>query len=207
MASSPQSPPARPFIVAVLGLKNSGKTTVAAALVADLSADGFRVAAVKSSHLGRLDLDPRGRDSRNLYDAGALCVIAQGREQTLAVLRHDPPSPLPDVLGLVPPGLHFVVMEGGGAARADVVLLCVRSLDALDETLEVRRVPQGKVRALTGLAAAQGAAPSGRGNGPPDPAAGATRELPLLDARDPAGRKALLAIVLTAAGFQQPTAG
>jgi molybdopterin-guanine dinucleotide biosynthesis protein MobB len=190
-------------VVAVLGLKNSGKTTVAEALISALSAQGLRVAAVKTSHLARLDLDSRHRDSRQLYDAGAVCVVAQAREQTLIVRRHDHPATFSEILGLLPSELHFVVLEGGAAAEADVVLLCLRSLGELDETLKVRDVPQRKLRALTGLAAVRPTGSEGKAGDSSRSAQVGTMELPLLDAADPAGRQALLRLVLTAAGISE----
>ena len=193
-------------MVAVQGLKNSGKTTVAAALIADLNGRGFRVAAVKTSHLPRLDLDPEGRDSRQLYEAGADCVIVQGQLETLALRRHDRPAAFAELLALLPPETQFVVAEGGAGVgtRADAVFVCLRSLESLEETLQVRAVLPAKVRALTGLAAAR---PPDRGvESAAGPAAGPAEAnrlsaLPLLNAAEPAGRQALLALLLSAAGL------
>jgi molybdopterin-guanine dinucleotide biosynthesis protein MobB len=217
MATSLKSPPPRPTIVSVLGLKNTGKTTAAVAVISGLSARGLRVAAVKSSHLAQLDLDPRGRDSRQLYDAGALCVVAQGREESLIVRRHDTPAPLSELLELMPPGLHFVVLEGGGALQADAVLLCLRDLSQLEETLKVRHVPVHRVRAVTGVLAncPAGRRESGLSGGdttdPDSPSASqhhhpetvaipGASPVPLLDATDSQGREELIALVLRAAG-------
>jgi molybdopterin-guanine dinucleotide biosynthesis protein MobB len=214
MVGSREGQPPGPTVVAVLGLKNTGKTTAAAALISGLSARGFRVAAVKSSHLPRLDLDPRGRDSRQLYEAGAECVVAQTREETLMVRRHDRPALLPDLLALMPPNLDFLIMEGGPAQQADVVFLCLRSLSELEETLEVREVPVDRVRALTGAVAAL-PLPEAAGNpephpteapqpgSTPTPARGSVRvrgatSVPLLTAADAIGREGLIELALAA---------
>jgi len=215
MVDNPGDSTSRPTTVAVLGLKNTGKTTAAAVLISGLSARGLRVAAVKSSHLPRLELDPRGRDSRELYDAGALCVVAQGREETLIVRRHARPAPFSELLALMPANLDFVVMEGCGAHWADAVILCLRSLAELEETLRVRNVPAHRVRAVTGLVAADlPAGGTSRQLGPRT--AGATAPgpwsppvlrqvaihgaapVPILDAAEPRGREQLIQLVLTA---------
>ena len=219
MAEESRNAARRPFVVGVLGLKNSGKTTVAEALISGLSARGFRVAAVKTSHLDRLNLDERKRDSRQLYDAGAVCVVAQGRKETLVVQRHDRPAPFSELLRLLAPEAEFVVVEGGVAALADVVLVCLRGMEELEETLRVRRVPPGKVQALTGLAAARPAADrpaadrpavGGAATAAPPPGneePGAVAGLPLLDAAAPQGRETLTRLVLAAAGAEPPPPG
>jgi molybdopterin-guanine dinucleotide biosynthesis protein MobB len=194
MGNGSRNPSRRPFVVAVSGLKNSGKTTVAQALISGLSARGYRVAAIKTSHLATLDLDPGGRDSRQLYDAGALCVVAQAQNETLVVQRHDRPAAFAELLRLLPPETDFLVAEGGVPAQADMVLLCLRTLEELEETLTVRRVPPEKVRAQTGLAAAR-AGPAGER----DAAARRALDCPLLDAGAPEGREALTRLVLAAA--------
>ncbi|MBN1836472.1 MAG: molybdopterin-guanine dinucleotide biosynthesis protein MobB [Spirochaetales bacterium] len=171
----------------MVGLKNSGKTTVAEALISGLAARGLRVAAIKTSHVARLDLE--GRDSRRLYDAGAHCVVAQGRGETLVVRRHAQPPPFPALLRLLPEDTEVVIAESGTTAGADLVLVCLVSPEQLEETLEVRGVSLDRVRALSGLAAA------GLG-GSDHPAA----RLPFLDAATPEGREALTALVLEAAG-------
>jgi molybdopterin-guanine dinucleotide biosynthesis protein MobB len=69
-----------PPIVSVIGWKNSGKTTVAAALVAALVARGHDVAAAKHGH--RFRLDTEGTDSWRLrHGAGARRVLLAGPDE------------------------------------------------------------------------------------------------------------------------------
>jgi len=66
-----------PPIVAVIGLKDSGKTTVAVALVAELRRRENRVMVVKHGH--RFNLDHQGTDSWRLKEeGGAERVILAG---------------------------------------------------------------------------------------------------------------------------------
>ncbi len=63
-----------PPLFGITGWKNSGKTTLAARLVAELSKRGYAVTAIKHAH-ERFDIDHPGRDSYRLREAGARRVI------------------------------------------------------------------------------------------------------------------------------------
>lgn len=66
-----------PFVVCVIGKKNSGKTTLTVALVAELVARGHRVMTVKHGH--GFDLDRPGTDSwRHRHEGGASRVVMAG---------------------------------------------------------------------------------------------------------------------------------
>jgi molybdopterin-guanine dinucleotide biosynthesis protein MobB len=145
--------PAPPLIVSVLGLKKSGKTTVASALIASLRARGYRVAALKKTHLHLLSLDPRGTDSFRLAEAGALFVAARSREETVTVHREPQPDDLEALLALVPPSMQIVVAEGVSGPRAHVVL-CLKEAKGLEETLRVRGLGTAGLLALSGVFAA-----------------------------------------------------
>lgn len=147
------APPVPPLVVSVLGLKKSGKTTVASALIAALRARGYRVAALKKTHLHLLSLDPRGTDSFRLAEAGALFVAARSREETLTVHREPQPDDLEALLALVPPSMQIVVAEGVSGPRAHVVL-CLKTAESLEETLRVRSLGAAGLLALSGVFAA-----------------------------------------------------
>lgn len=60
----------KPLVVAICGVKNSGKTTCMEGLVSDLSRQGYRVAAIK--HDGHdFQADVPGTDSFRMQQAGA----------------------------------------------------------------------------------------------------------------------------------------
>ena len=60
--------------VAVVGWKNSGKTTLVTALVAELSARGLRVATVKHAHHGAA-MDVAGSDTARHRENGATATL------------------------------------------------------------------------------------------------------------------------------------
>ncbi len=66
--------------VAVIGYKKTGKTTVASALIRELTKRGYTVAAIKHAHSG---LTLPDTDSTKLHQAGAKRVVAISPEKTL----------------------------------------------------------------------------------------------------------------------------
>lgn len=105
--------PATPPIVAVLGNKKSGKTTVAVGLIAELSARGNRVMSVKHGH--HLRLDREGTDSfRHRHEGGAERVVLAGPDE-MAVMGSWPPGGELSLIDIVRTHLadaDLVVAEG-----------------------------------------------------------------------------------------------
>jgi molybdopterin-guanine dinucleotide biosynthesis protein MobB len=185
---------ARPFVLSVLGLKNSGKTTVAAGLIAALSSLGISVAGLKKTHVPTLTLDAHGTDSSALWEAGARFVAVRSRFQTMTLERHPGEDPAREFLDLVPPCVALVVAEGflPPGPEAPRAIVCLRSFAELEETLRLRGIRPGEVLALAGLAA---------GGGGEAPVPGAW---PVFDIRDSASVEALCRLVLATAGFEAP---
>jgi molybdopterin-guanine dinucleotide biosynthesis protein B len=63
-----------PVLLLVAAASGAGKTTLLERLIPALAARGVRAAAVKLTH-HEVDLDPPGKDSRRLRDAGAAAVV------------------------------------------------------------------------------------------------------------------------------------
>jgi molybdopterin-guanine dinucleotide biosynthesis protein B len=88
-----------PPIVAILGNKKSGKTTVAVGLIAALSGRGLRVMSVKHGHHFRLDRE--GTDSfRHRHEGGAERVVLAGSDE-MAVMGSWGPGREPALEALV----------------------------------------------------------------------------------------------------------
>lgn len=138
----------RPCLVCVTGLKNSGKTTVCTALIAELTDRGYSVAALKSSHVARLTLDHHSADSYALAESGACFVLVQGPEQSLIFERGD--RSFDQMLDRVPENVDFIVSEGGDARTSDTVIICLGNLGDWEETLRVRRIPGCKILGVAG---------------------------------------------------------
>ncbi len=100
-----------PPIVSIIGWHNSGKTTVATALVRCFRARGLRVAVIKHSRED-VDLDRPGTDTSLLSEAGAdlVAISSQGR---LALLEKPPSEvPLQEIVARLPGYIDLVITEG-----------------------------------------------------------------------------------------------
>jgi len=101
-----------PPVFGVVGWKNSGKTTLVAALVSEFSERGYKVATVKHAHHG-FDVDQPGRDSYKLREAGAreVAIVSARRVAIIQELRNEPEPDLDDVIARLS-GSDLVLVEG-----------------------------------------------------------------------------------------------
>jgi molybdopterin-guanine dinucleotide biosynthesis protein MobB len=199
----------RPFVLSVLGLKNSGKTTVAAGLIAGLSSLGLSVAGLKKTHVPTLTLDAHGTDSSALWEAGARFVAVRSRFQTMTLERHPGEDPARELLDLVPPTVALVVAEGflPPGPETPRAIVCLRRFEELEETLRLRGIRPGEVLALAGLAAGGGvqATVAGLSAGLRAAEAGyRPSAYPVFDIRDSGSIEELCRLVLATAGLEAP---
>lgn len=102
----------RPTVFGVVGWKNSGKTTLTARLVTELSARGYRVSTIKHAHV-RFDIDHPGRDSYRHREAGAVEVaIASPRRWAVMHELRDEPEPTLDAMIERMSPCDIIVVEG-----------------------------------------------------------------------------------------------
>lgn len=99
-------------VIGIAGWKDSGKTTLAVALVAELSRRGWRVSTVKRAHHDA-DIDHEGTDTFRHRQAGASEVIlATGRRWALVhELRDEMEPALDDLVERLAP-CDLVIVEG-----------------------------------------------------------------------------------------------
>lgn len=96
-------------IVAVSGVKNSGKTTLLEKLVVNLSQKGYKVAVIK--HDGHDFVpDVEGTDTDRLRKAGA-CGCGIFSEKKWMVVKEEPAVSEKDLIGLFPEA-DFLLLEG-----------------------------------------------------------------------------------------------
>ncbi len=145
-----------PPVVAVVGLSDSGKTTVAASLVAVLTGQGYRVAAVKHCPHGHADRP--SSDTDRLYEAGAVAVAASspGALTTRRRVSNDPP--LETIVSTVGAGADIVVAEGFKSSTAskivvgDLPVSLENVIAHVDSKPERSDVPTYTFRQMDGLA-------------------------------------------------------
>ena len=95
-------------VVAIVGKKKSGKTTLIAQLIVSLKQYG-NVGCIKHAH--ELDLDlPIARDTDRFFTAGAEVVIGASSEKTIEIYGG---TNLPDLIAKMDKsGVDFVLVEG-----------------------------------------------------------------------------------------------
>lgn len=98
-------------VISVVGSKNSGKTTVAKELIAELAGRGLRVAAAKHSH-HEFNFSEEGRDTTLFTDAGAQSVIFVGDKQTAVFRRFEEEEKLKVALARYAAEADVLVAEG-----------------------------------------------------------------------------------------------
>lgn len=88
-----------PPVFGIVGWKNSGKTTLTARLITELTKRGLNVAAAKHTH-HTFDMDHPGRDSHQFREAGArqIAVVSASRVAYLRELGGEPEPSLAEVL-------------------------------------------------------------------------------------------------------------
>lgn len=181
-----------PHILTIAGLKKSGKTTVAAALIRELRARGLRVGSVKTIHHHPQDLDRSGADTRRHAEAGAEFTVALLDDE---IAYFEPRASRPgfrDAARLFAPGVHYVVWEGTSDPEAGGGhVVCLSQMSNLDATLATRRVDPGWMIAISGVVAGKGG-----GDGAEVSVPGAPAALPVIDATQPTGAAALADLVI-----------
>ncbi len=95
-------------IISIVGLKNTGKTTLVTKIVGELVKRGYRVGTVKHSHHG---FDLPGKDTWKHQESGAELVVGSGKG-TFFSFADD--MELDNILNLMKfiKNLDFVVLEG-----------------------------------------------------------------------------------------------
>ncbi len=99
-------------VIGIVGWKNCGKTTLASALIRELSSRGLTVNSVKHAHHS-VDVDQPGTDSYRHRDAGAREVILAGGQRFAIMheLRGTEEPTLDELLARLGP-CDWVVVEG-----------------------------------------------------------------------------------------------
>lgn len=77
----------KPEIITIVGKSNSGKTTLAEKLIANMTGRGYKIGSVKHTHCG-FDLDQKGKDSWRHKKAGAKTTLVITDEQ-VAMVKDD----------------------------------------------------------------------------------------------------------------------
>ena len=101
-----------PRLIAVVGKKNSGKTTLVVALVKELVRRGHRVMTIKhGSH--PFEIDQQGRDTwRHMHEGGAERVVMETPDMRVLLAKPEKPMGPRELAEHFLADAHFVVVEG-----------------------------------------------------------------------------------------------
>ena len=99
-------------VFGVTGWKNSGKTTLVARLVENISARGFQVSTIKHAHCD-FDIDKPGSDSYTHREAGAAQVLLSSNRRwaLMSEVGDEQESELDELLQQLRP-VDLVIVEG-----------------------------------------------------------------------------------------------
>lgn len=75
-------------IFMIKGAHNSGKTTLVAEIIRELTARGYSVGTIKDIHAENFHLDQPGTDTNRHAEAGAKLVVARGLTETDILFQH-----------------------------------------------------------------------------------------------------------------------
>jgi len=138
-------------IIDVAGLKKSGKTTVVENIVSELKARGYKIGTVKKIHIPGFTIDQEGKDTYRHKQAGAEFVISLAPEEVALIRELHGQRSLAEIMDLVPTDTDFLVCEELNEKRDDVLyIITLKTIDALNETLNVRNVGT-KIVAISGV--------------------------------------------------------
>jgi molybdopterin-guanine dinucleotide biosynthesis protein MobB len=141
------------LIVSLVGLKKSGKTTTAEALIREFKTRGLKVGAVKSMVHSQFTIDTPGKDTARHKEAGADFVISLSEGELAYIEKTDKRPSLEEILKFVPGDTEILICEGLETDDPRVKkVLVLESLGKLDETLKIRGVKSGVI-ALSGIMA------------------------------------------------------
>ena len=102
-----------PKLIAVVGTKNSGKTTVAECVISGLTKRGFRVGSIKHIHHPDFSMDREGTNTWRHARAGSRVVAAVSKTEIALILKDDPTHTLDSVLDFMArENLDIIVVEG-----------------------------------------------------------------------------------------------
>ncbi len=115
-------------LVAVVGTKKSGKTTVVERMLGELARRDMGAGTLKLIHHEGFTIHADGRDTARHWEAGAEFSIALAPGETTMVRRTEGRhETLADVEGLVPAGTRVLLCEGLVTGGPDVrTIVCLR---------------------------------------------------------------------------------
>ncbi|OAX48022.1 molybdopterin-guanine dinucleotide biosynthesis protein B [Paenibacillus sp. AD87] len=123
-----------PHIMQIVGYKNTGKSTLIAALTRYLTSAGRRVAVIKHDGHDHFEMDHEGTDSYSFAQAGADAVVVMSEKRTALIERQA--TPLEDMIKYLS-AYDWILIEGYKQAPYPKLVMVREEKDlSLLETLQ-----------------------------------------------------------------------
>jgi molybdopterin molybdotransferase len=99
-------------IVSIVGRSESGKTLLMEQLIVEFKGRGYKIAALKHSHCGAIEVDQPGKDTWKFAQAGsdAVCISSPRKLAFIKMSDHD--LLIDEVLPIIGPEFDLILVEG-----------------------------------------------------------------------------------------------
>jgi len=99
-------------LVAIVGRSESGKTLLVEQLIAEFKRRGYKIAALKHSHCGVIEVDQPGKDTWKFAQAGSDAVCISSPRKLALIKKSDHDLRIDEVLPIIGPEFDLVLVEG-----------------------------------------------------------------------------------------------
>lgn len=141
------------IIVSLIGLKKSGKTTTAEALIGEFKSRGYKVGGIKFMVHSKFTVDTKGKDTWRHKEAGADFVVSMSEDELAYIERREGHPSMDEVMGYIPEDTDILICEGLTEDRPGIIRIVIaREPGLLQDTFEVRGISDGVI-ALSGIIA------------------------------------------------------
>ncbi len=101
-----------PPIVSIVGRSESGKTLLMEQLIAEFKRRGYKIAALKHSHCGAIEVDQPGKDTWKFAQARSDAVCISSPKKLVFIKMSDHDLRVDEVLPIIGPEFDLVLVEG-----------------------------------------------------------------------------------------------
>jgi molybdopterin molybdotransferase len=99
-------------IISIVGRSESGKTMLVEQLIAEFKRRGYKIAALKHSHCGVIEVDQPGKDTWKFAQAGSDAVCISSPRKLAFIKKSDHDMRVDEVLPIIGPEFDLVLVEG-----------------------------------------------------------------------------------------------
>jgi len=99
-------------IVSIVGRSESGKTLLMEQLIAEFKRRGYKIAALKHSHCGAIEVDQPGKDTWKFAQAGSDGVCISSPRKLAFIKKSDHDLRIDEVLPIIGPEFDLILVEG-----------------------------------------------------------------------------------------------